>query len=348
MRSHRPADSSAGRVSSSYYLLPTACCLLPTACCLYHALMPPILEVHDLRKVYGTNVALAGLTCAVAEGEMFGLLGPNGAGKTTLLHIIASLIEPTGGEVRLFGEPLRRSALSSRRFVGVATQDVALYGELSARENLRFFGKLYGMTGANLEKRVDEVLELTGLGDRAGDRVETYSGGMKRRLNLGAAVVHRPRLLLLDEPTTGVDPQSRNHIFERVRDLNSAGTTVIYTSHYMEEVQALCERIGILDRGKLVACDTLPNLLGLLRGSIRLRFASDPSAVRRRLEALPGVRVVVEGDNTLSLASADVAATLLAVIRALKELDIDLVGLETQEANLERVFLHLTERTLRD
>jgi ABC-2 type transport system ATP-binding protein len=171
---------------------------------------------------------------------------------------------------------------------------------------------------------------------------------MKRRLNLGIAVMHRPRLLLLDEPTAGVDPQSRHHIFERVRDLNVAGTTIIYTSHYMEEVQTLCKRIGILDHGKLIACDTLPNLLQMLEGTVKLRLASDPANVRQRLEKIPGVRVASVGDNTLSIASADVSATLREIVRALKECDVELRDLEIMEPNLERVFLHLTERTLRD
>jgi ABC-2 type transport system ATP-binding protein len=309
--------------------------------------MPAALEVRDLRKHYGPAAALDGVSLSVGEGEMFGLLGPNGAGKTTLLSIVAGLTEPTSGAVFLFGEPLRRSDRRQRKLIGVGTQELAIYGELSARENLRFFGELYGLAGHDLAKRVDEVLEFVGLLERADDRAGTFSGGMKRRLNLGVAVVHRPRLLLLDEPTTGVDPQSRNHIFERVKDLNKSGVTVVYTSHYMEEVQTLCERIGILDRGRLIACDTLPALLQLLEGALKLTLASDPSAVRRRLEALPGVRVGQDG-NTLRVASADVSATLLEVVRILRELDVELVGLETYEPNLERVFLHLTERTLRD
>jgi ABC-2 type transport system ATP-binding protein len=310
--------------------------------------MPPLLDIRDVRKVYGITIALDGVSLQVAEGEIFGLLGPNGAGKTTLLSIVACLTAPTAGEVRLAGELLRRDNLEQRRLIGIGTQDLAIYSELSARENLRFFGKLYGLTGEALDKRVDEVLELTGLRERADDRAGTFSGGMKRRLNLGVSVVHRPRLLLLDEPTAGVDPQSRHHIFERVRDLNASGTTIIYTSHYMEEVQTLCKRIGILDRGRLIACDTLPALLQMLEGSVKLRFASDPSAVRHRLEQLPGVHITTAGDKMLSLASADVSGTLLEVLRVLRETNAELIGLDMQEPNLERVFLHLTERTLRD
>src|SRR5207237_524592 len=181
------------------------------------------------------------------------------------------LLEQTAGGVRLLGRPVVRSDPSLRKMIGIVPQELAIYNELTARENLRFFGELYGLGGAALSKRVDEVLDTIALADRADDRADTFSGGMKRRLNLGAALVHGPRLLLLDEPTTGVDPQSRNHLFEGVRRLNAAGMTIIYTSHYMEEVQALCPRIGIMDHGKLIACDTLAGLLHRLDGLIRFR-----------------------------------------------------------------------------
>ena len=196
--------------------------------------MPAVLEVTDVRKHFGPVEALRGVSLAVDEGEMFGLLGPNGAGKTTLLSILSGLLDPTSGSARLLGRPLSRHDFELKRSIGIATQDVSLYGELTGRENLEFFGRLYGLGGRDLATRVAEVLEFTALTERANDRVATYSGGMKRRLNLGAAVVHRPDVLYLDEPTTGVDPQSRNHIFEEVRALNAAGVTVVYTSHYME------------------------------------------------------------------------------------------------------------------
>ena len=223
--------------------------------------MGAVLEIRDLRKRYGRAEALAGVSFSVAAGEMFGLLGPNGAGKTTLLSVVAGLLEPDGGGVALFGNPVVPGDKSWRPLVGMATQEIALYRELTGRENLRFFGRLYGLCGGELAARVDEVLELAGLKDKADGRVRTYSGGMMRRLNLGAAVMHRPKLLLLDEPTAGVDPQSRHHLFERIRTLNAAGLTVVYTSHYMEEVQAICPRAAILDRGRLVACDRVADLV---------------------------------------------------------------------------------------
>jgi ABC-2 type transport system ATP-binding protein len=307
----------------------------------------PILEVIDLHKRYGNIVALERVSFEVAEGEMFGLLGPNGAGKTTLLSIVSSLLPATAGEVRVLGRPVTPADRDLRRHVGIVPQEVAVYGQLTARENLVFFGELYGLGGPAVRKRVDEVLAAIGLEDRADHRVDTFSGGMKRRLNLGAALVHGPRLLLLDEPTTGVDPQSRNRIFEEVRRLNAAGVTVVYTSHYMEEVQALCRRVGIIDHGRLIACDTVQGLLRQLDGLIRFRAAEITPALRRRLQELPGVRLS-ERDGRVELECREVKATLLRVVAALNDLGLETIHLETEEPNLERVFLHHTGRALRD
>jgi ABC-2 type transport system ATP-binding protein len=308
----------------------------------------PLLEVRDLRKRYGAQLALDGVSFEVAPGEVFGLLGPNGAGKTTLMSIVAGLLAPTGGEVRLHGQLFTRARKDLRRLIGIVPQDLAIYPELSGRENLRFFGQLYGLGGHALEKRVDDVLAAVALADRADDRAGTFSGGMKRRLNLGAALVHGPALLLLDEPTTGVDPQSRNHIFEEVRRLSAAGLAIIYTSHYMEEVQALCPRLGIIDQGRLVACDSLETLLRQLPGLLRLRVAGMPDSARRRLAELPGVRPAIDDGRLIELECADVKKALLQLIPLLAEEGVELTGLETQEPNLERVFLHLTGRALRD
>jgi ABC-2 type transport system ATP-binding protein len=308
----------------------------------------PVLEVVGLAKRYGSTVALDGVSLAVNEGEMFGLLGPNGAGKTTLISIACGLTDADGGEVRLFGERFTRSDRQLRRLVGIGTQDLSIYPDLTARENLRFFGKLYGMTGPGLHKRVDEVLAEVGLADRADDRAGTFSGGMKRRLNLAAAVVHRPRLLFLDEPTTGVDPQSRNHIFEQVKSLNAAGVTVIYTSHYMEEVQALCKRIAILDHGQIRACDTLPNLLRVLDATIRFSVASEPAGFAERVAGLPGVKSVTPADGGYRLVVEELAPALARLASLCAETGTELTTVSTREPSLERVFLHLTGRELRD
>ncbi len=308
----------------------------------------PIVEVDRLAKRYGQTVALDGVSFAIDSGEMFGLLGPNGAGKTTLLSILACLMEPSAGEARLLGQPIALGNRELRRSIGIVPQENAIYGELTARENLEFFGGLYGVTGATLRQRVERVLSAMGLTERADDRVDTFSGGMQRRLNLGAALVHEPRVVLLDEPTTGVDPQSRNHIFEEIRRLNATGVTIVYTSHYMEEVQALCRRVGIIDHGRLIACDTTPALLKLLEGQIRFRVSQASEKMWSRLRQIPGATLEEQPSHWLVLSSRDVPAALLKLIAALNETDAQLESIETSEPNLERVFLHLTGKTLRD
>ncbi len=307
-----------------------------------------LLEAIDVKKRYGANTALDGVSFQVAEGEIFGLLGPNGAGKTTLLSIMACLLEPTAGEARIFGERAGGGNRPLRRELGLVPQELAVYDELTARENLTFFGRLYGLAGSQLDERVKEVLAAMGLTDRADTRADTFSGGMKRRLNLGAALVHRPRLLLLDEPTTGVDPQSRNHIFEEIRRLNREGLTIVYSSHYMEEVETLCSRIAIIDHGRLIACDTLRGLLGRLDGLLRFRMAEVTPALCERLQALPAAKLSRVDGRALELTCRDVKATLLRLIALLNELQVEPQSLEFVEPNLERVFLHLTGGTLRD
>ena len=307
----------------------------------------PFLEVRDVRKSFGPTVALHGVGFTVAAGEMFGLLGPNGAGKTTLLSILSCLLDASAGEVRLLDRAILPSDRAVRRLIGIVPQELAIYADLTARENLSFFGELYGLKSAHLRARVADVLRAIGLEDRADHRASTFSGGMKRRLNLGAALVHEPRLLLLDEPTTGVDPQSRNHIFEEVKRLNAAGLTVLYTSHYMEEVQTLCPRIGIMDQGRLVACDTLPNLLQQLTGVLRFRVSDLTPALRGRIKEFPDC-TLAERDGRLELRSHDLQGTLVRLVAALSESHVALDGLQIEEPNLERVFLHLTGRALRD
>jgi ABC-2 type transport system ATP-binding protein len=306
------------------------------------------LEVHEVSKRYGPTLALDGVRFDVREGEIFGLLGPNGAGKTTLLSIVSCLLEPTSGEVRLLGQPLIPNDREARRLIGVVPQELALYSDLTAQENVCFFGELYGIHGAELRRRVSQILAAIGLEDKAGERVRTFSGGMKRRLNLGIALVHRPRLLLLDEPTVGVDPQSRNHIFEEVRRLNAEGMTLVYTSHYMEEVQALCSRIGIMDRGRLAACDTLPRLLQTLPGTIRFRVSPMTPGLRERLKELPDALLCERENQMLELECSDVKLALVELMRLIQQERAELVHLDIKEPNLERVFLHLTGRQLRD
>ncbi|AWM42345.1 ABC transporter ATP-binding protein [Gemmata obscuriglobus] len=323
-----------------------------------------MLEIANLRKRYGGLIALDGVSLTVRKGEVFGLLGPNGAGKTTLLSIAAGLARSDSGRVELFGNVFTHESRDLRHLVGIGTQDLAIYPDLTARENLRFFGKLYGLSGRHLTARVDAVLAAVGLTDRAGDRAGTFSGGMKRRLNLAVAVVHDPKLLILDEPTTGVDPQSRNHIFEQVKALNAAGLTVIYTSHYMEEVQALCNRIAIIDAGRLRASDTLPNLLKRLDATIHMTVAGATADFAQVLGAIPSVKRVQEsnppttpsvpvrggegGHSTFVLVVDEIGPALARVASECAARRVALLSAATTEPTLERVFLHLTGRGLRD
>jgi ABC-2 type transport system ATP-binding protein len=307
-----------------------------------------ILQVIDVHKRYGSTVALDGIRFEVDQGELFGLLGPNGAGKTTLLSLLSCLLEADSGELRIQGTRVTLADRELRRRIGIVPQELAIYGELTARENLEFFGELYGIKGAHLRRRVKEVLSAIGLEDRANMRASRFSGGMKRRLNLGAAIVHDPALLLLDEPTTGVDPQSRNHIFEEVRRLNEAGVTIVYTTHYMEEVEALCKRVGIMDHGRLIACDSLSGLLQKLESSIRFRVPRVTALLRERIKQMPDVSLRELPDQVLEVECRDVTGVLPRLLAALSELHISLQSLETKEPNLERVFLHLTGRQLRD
>lgn len=311
--------------------------------------MPPFLAVHQVEKNYGATRALAGVSFDVNEGELFGLLGPNGAGKSTLLSILSCLLAADAGSAALLGHGIRPGNRQLRRSIGIVPQELALYGELTAKENLKFFGKLYGIADKTLEQRIHSVLAAIGLEARANDRVETFSGGMKRRLNLGAALVHEPKLILLDEPTTGVDPQSRNHIFEEIRRLNRAGVTIIYTSHYLEEVESLCSRIGIIDHGKLIALGTLAELLSRLEGMLTLELPRAEPRLMDGLKQFPDAHLQMDASGLrMTVTHREVTKLLLPVARLLNEVGIEPNSLHVQEPTLERVFLHLTGRGLRD
>ncbi|MBY0231284.1 MAG: ABC transporter ATP-binding protein [Gemmataceae bacterium] len=307
-----------------------------------------MLEVDGVSKRFGALQALDRASFSVADGEMFGLLGPNGAGKTTLLSILSCLMPADGGRATVAGHQARPGNDAVKRLLGIVPQELAVYDNLTASENLAFFGELFGLGGAELARRVERLLVAVGLESRARTLVGTFSGGMKRRLNLAVSLVHAPRLLLLDEPTVGVDPQSRALIFEEVRRLNrEEGMTVVYTSHYMEEVEALCERVAIMDGGKVVASGGMPELLHELRGLVRVRVKGDPAALMRRLEGLPDATARL-ASGSVEVECGDVKGTLVRLIGAMNELNVEMLSLETEEPNLERVFLHLTGRALRD
>ncbi len=310
----------------------------------------PVLEVKGLVKRYGDRVAVQGVSFSIREGEVLGLLGPNGAGKTTTISILATLLPPDEGEVRVGGYDLVREPHRVKPLIGFVPQDLALYPTLSAWDNLAFWGRLYGLRGRALHERIAAVLEMVGLHERAHDPVKTFSGGMKRRLNIAAGLIHQPRLLLLDEPTVGVDPQSRNFIFEHIERLKAEGTAILYTTHYMEEAERLCDRVAIMDEGRIIALDTPQGLMRLLGGGIiYVRLPAEAAAaLSRARDALPHVREVTVQDHRLKLETTDVQAALLELIAWCNRHNVSILSLEVLEPNLESVFLHLTGKRLRD
>lgn len=336
--------------------------------------MTAILEIDNLVKKYGDFEAVKGISFSVNEGEVFGLLGPNGAGKTTAISMLTGIFPPTSGSARIDGYDITREPHEVKKRIGLVPQDLALYPTLSARANLDFFGRIYGLRGKDLKERVEDVLRIVALTERADGAVEKFSGGMKRRVNIAAGLLHQPRLLFLDEPTVGVDPQSRNQIFESVQRLNrERSMTIIYTSHYMEEVEFLCNRVAIIDEGRIIALDTIKNLIALLGGGvIHIGVPDADEQLLREMSDLPGVKdasltrqptppPLAEGIEPEAREVAPVSAGTVveivaersqeAVVNAigfLNERDITLTSLEILEPNLESVFLHLTGKKLRE
>ena len=307
-----------------------------------------MIDVQELRKQYGDLVAVDGVSFVAEPGQIFGLLGPNGAGKTTTISCISGLLTPTSGRVNVMGHDIVRDGTAARRHLGVVPQELALYLDLTAVGNLSYWGAAYGMARDVLQRRVAEVLEMIGLADRARDRVSQFSGGMKRRLNFGCGIVHNPRVLLLDEPTAGVDPQSRVRLLELVRDQARRGTTVVYTTHYMDEAQDLCDRIAIVDRGRLLALGTLAELRGLVgeKDLVRLTGRFEPATATRALEALEDVDVVTVSADTVTIAAAGASRKLPAIFGALGSADIQETTLSVP--SLESLFIKLTGRELRE
>ena len=311
-----------------------------------------MLEVTGLRKSYGNLVAVDGVSLRAGKGETIGLLGPNGAGKTTTVSIIAGLVRPDAGEVRIAGRTLNSDTDPAKREIGLVPQDLGLYDEMSAQENLHLFGALYDLDGAQLKRSIDEALDLVGLKDRAKDKVLNFSGGMKRRLNLAAALLHDPQLLLLDEPTVGVDPQSRNAIFDNLEVLKKRGKTLLYTTHYMEEAERLCDRMVIIDHGKVIADDTLQGLHRMVPVANLLMIELEDGKIAglsvEDLRSLPGVASVELRGDTLRIGVRDLAADSGGILTWLAERGHPFQHLASERASLETVFLNLTGRSLRD
>ena len=310
----------------------------------------PVLEVRDLRKRFGAVEAVRGVTFSIARGETYGLLGPNGAGKTTTISMICGLRSRDGGQVLLDGQPVDVGAVGVKAGIGFVPQELAIYPDLTARENLVFFGRLYGLGGATLRSRVDEVLELIGLTDRAKDRTATYSGGMQRRLNIGIGLLHRPRLLLLDEPTVGVDPQSRNAILESIDALGEGGMAILYTTHYMEEAERLCDRVGIIDQGQIRAEGTRRELVALIgqQDQVRLTAAGDLEAAATAARTVPGIVGAAVQDGSLEILAVNAREVLPRLLEAVHGAGVLVKGVDFVEPDLEAVFLHLTGKALRD
>lgn len=312
-----------------------------------------ILSVHDLRKSFGELEAVKGVSFTVEKGESFSLLGPNGAGKSTIINMITGLFSPTAGAIHINDINVVKNPKQAQKLIGVVPQEIALYETMSARENLKFWGRMYNLSGKALEKSVDEVLEIIGLTERAKDKIETFSGGMKRRVNIGAAILHHPQILIMDEPTVGIDPQSRNHILETVKRLNNQGMTIIYTSHYMEEVEYLCERIGIIDHGELIACGTLRELRETIGDRSRMiimfnRERADLVKINQTLTSLFLEKDFEVNDSQIVVFHKQPQLILSDLIQGVTETGTKVTSVEIVEPNLESVFLHLTGRNLRD
>ena len=329
--------------------------------------MHPILDVNNLVKKFDEITAVQGVSFSVDEGEVFGLLGPNGAGKTTTISMLTGVLVPTSGTATIGGFDIIKEPLQVKKLIGLVPQDLALYPTLSARANLNFFGSIYGLKGKELKERVDDVLRIVALTDRANQAIEKYSGGMKRRVNIAAGLVHHPRLLFLDEPTVGVDPQSRNQIFESVLQLNrERGMSIIYTSHYMEEVELLCNRVAIVDEGKIIALDSIKNLIAILGGGIiQLGLKQADDELINEMARLPAVKNAflsqpapdgkeatgesVPAESMLVKVEAlNSQQAIVNVLGLLNDRDIPITSLDILEPNLESVFLHLTGKKLRE
>jgi ABC-2 type transport system ATP-binding protein len=314
--------------------------------------MSTILQVQNLVKNYGDFQAVKDVSFYIEEGEIFSLLGPNGAGKTTTISMLSTLYKPTSGDATIGGHSITKDPMGVRGIIGVVPQDLALYEDLTARENLIFWGQMYNLSGKPLTMRVDEVLEQIGLTDKAKDRVKTYSGGMKRRVNIGVGLLHKPRLLFLDEPTVGIDPQSRRAILDTVKDLNKQGMTLLYITHYMEEAEELSHRVGIFDHGEMIAIGTQKELTQQVGEAetliLHVGENDDSEALAKTLKDIQGVQQATAVDHEVSVVCAEAEDVLAAVVTKANDRGIKIRSIDIREPNLEAVFLHLTGRALRD
>lgn len=308
------------------------------------------IEVSQLKKSFGETQAVQGVSFSARQGEILSLLGPNGAGKSTTISMLSGLLAPSAGEAAIMGHSVTRDPAAAKASLGVVPQDIALYPDLSARENLVFWGKMYGLRGSVLKQRVDEVLEVIGLSDRQKGLVGKFSGGMKRRVNIGAALLHKPAVIIMDEPTVGIDPQSRRHILDNVKELNRQGMTVLYTTHYMEESAELSDHIAIMDQGKVIAYGTHAELIKLVGEQTRidLTLNAEGERVLAAWQAVPGVAQISAADGKVTALVDDSNRVLPYLFEQAAQAGVRITSVDIQEPDLETVFLHLTGRALRD
>lgn len=308
------------------------------------------IEVQNLQKHFGEFAAVKGIQFEVRQGEIFSLLGPNGAGKSTTISMLSCLLQPTNGDACVMGYSIVREPQKIKTMIGIVPQDIALYGDLSARENLSFWGSMYGLRGNDLNRRADEVLEIIGLVERQKDRVDKFSGGMKRRVNIGAALMHKPAIIIMDEPTVGIDPQSRRHILDSIKELNSLGMTVLYTTHYMEEAQELSDHIAIMDQGQIIACgthDALVKMVGEL-DRIDLTINTESECVLSNWQKTRCVYKVFAEDGHVTVLAEDSNQILPRLFELSTQAKVRITSVDIQEPNLEAVFLQLTGKALRE
>lgn len=309
-----------------------------------------LIKLIDVHKSFKEVEAVKGVSLEVNKGEMIGLLGPNGAGKSTTISMISTLMSPTRGEIYYKNESIFKNPKAYQKKLGIVPQDIALYLTLSGYQNLKFWGQIYGLKGSLLKDRIEEVSEIIGIKDRLKERIDQYSGGMKRRINVGAALLHEPEILIMDEPTVGIDPQSRNHILETVKNLNEKGMTVIYTSHYMEEVEYLCDRIYIMDEGKIITAGTKKDLVEIIDGErlIHIKLEHYSEALMVDLRKIKDITSVEKKEDALVLKTRNGEEIIKEIIHITGKNNSNILSIDVKKPNLESVFLHLTGKGLRD
>jgi len=310
-----------------------------------------IVKMDQVTKKFGDVTAVDKVSLEIEEGEIFGLLGPNGAGKSTAINMITGLLSIDKGSISIYGKDVRKDKMATKSYVGIVPQDIAIYEDLTSLENVKFFASLYGLRGKALEEAALEALEFTGLSEKRNQFPKSFSGGMKRRLNIACAIAHKPKIIIMDEPTVGIDPQSRNHILQSVKKLNDMGSTIIYTSHYMEEVEEICTRIAIMDHGKVIALGTCEELENMINDrDVVVVTISDPASRvdEKSIREIPGVENVDIGENTVKITSAREVTNLDKIIQYFLQNDFTIKSMESKTPDLETVFLSLTGKKLRD